>query len=78
MCFMEDSNNFISCSFNATKISIYFKIKMANKAMIRIIKNTPNDTTKFPRNTKNAKKNPKHSETPRIAPISTSMIMLTL
>ncbi len=38
----------------------------------------PNDTSTLPRTTKNAKKNPKHSAIPKIAPTSTSMMTATL
>ena len=41
-----------------------------------MMKNIPSERTKLPRKIKNAKKNPKHSAMPKIAPTSTSIIML--
>lgn len=38
----------------------------------------PNETMKLTRTTKNAKKNPKQSAMPKIAPTSTSMMIATL
>ena len=72
------SKSSISRSFSVTKTNIYFSTRTANVAIIRIIKNIPSDTSKLPRSIKNAKKNPKHSAMPKIAPTSTSIIMAML